>query len=225
MSVALIAALPREVSALVRGWERQEPATNVVVWTRGKAVVACAGMGAARVRLAVDAAMAATKVKELISVGLAGACTPALKAGDIVRAGVVIDGESGERYEIAEGHHVLVTTQSIANVQEKARLRAACFADAVDMEAAVVAKIGRERRVSFRAIKAISDAADFEIGGLNAFSTQDGQFREAAFALHAALRPAMWSRVIALGRNSNKALSSLTETLRGELDCYESRPE
>ena len=38
--------------------------------------------------------------------------------------------------------------------------------------------------------------------GLSQFATQDGQFREGAFALHAALRPAMWGKVIALGRNT-----------------------
>jgi hypothetical protein len=55
------------------------------------------------------------------------------------------------------------------------------------------------------------------------FSTAEGQFREAAFALHVALRPAMWSKVIALGRNSSKAVDALTEALRGELDWYRKR--
>ncbi len=46
----------------------------------------------------------------------------------------------------------------------------------------------------------------------------DGQFRETAFALHAALRPWMWGEVMKLGRNSAKALRSLGEALHAEID-------
>ena len=42
----------------------------------------------------------------------------------------------------------------------------------------------------FHAIKAISDEADFEVEGSRG-SLPEGQFREGAFALHAALRPAV----------------------------------
>ena len=45
MSIAIIAALPREVAALTKGWERRETAKHVFVWMRGEVVVACAGMG------------------------------------------------------------------------------------------------------------------------------------------------------------------------------------
>ena len=58
---AFIAALPREVSGLVKGWERRRIADGVVVYSNGEAVVACAGMGASRVALAVRAAMDALK--------------------------------------------------------------------------------------------------------------------------------------------------------------------
>ena len=57
---AIIAALPREVKPLVRGWTMRELAgQGSVVYTNGSAVVACAGMGAARAALAVQAARAA----------------------------------------------------------------------------------------------------------------------------------------------------------------------
>jgi adenosylhomocysteine nucleosidase len=220
---AIIAALPREVSALVKGWERRRLAGQVFVFTNGEAVVACAGMGAARVRLAVEAALAAMPVTDLVSVGLAGACDPKLRVGEIVRAGVVIDSGTGERFEEPEFRQVLVSTRAIASLGEKERLYATYAAAAVDMEAAAVARFARERGLGFRAIKAISDEADFEVEGLSRFATEDGQFREGAFAVHAALRPAMWGKVIALGRNSSAALAALTETLRGELDWYRRR--
>ena len=223
MKMGIIAALPREVSGLVKGWTRRELPGSVHLWMSGDAVVACAGMGAARAGVAVQAAIEAIQVNVLLSVGLAGACDPKLKVGEIVRAGVVMDARSGERYENSQFRSVLVSTGAIASVAEKARLRAMHQADAVDMEAAAVARLARVHGLEFRAIKAISDEADCEVEGLSRFSTVDGQFREGAFALQAALRPAMWGNVIALGRNSSKALRALTEVLRGELDWYRKR--
>jgi adenosylhomocysteine nucleosidase len=220
---AFIAALPREVSGLVKGWERRRIADGVVVYSNGEAVVACAGMGASRVALAVRAAMDAMKVTELISVGLAGACDPALDVGAIVRAGVVVDARTGERFENPQHEQVLVSTDAIASVREKARLHASYHADAVDMEAAAVARLARANGLGFHAIKAISDDAEFELAGLARFADEEGYFREAAFALYVALRPVLWSKSIALGRNGSKAVGALTEALRGELDWYGKR--
>jgi adenosylhomocysteine nucleosidase len=223
MTVGIIAALPREVSSLVQGWKRRQSTSGVVVYTDGRAVVACAGMGAARAELAVQAAMATMPLTDLLSVGLAGACDVNLHVGEIVRAGVVIDIGTGERFSESQYAQVLVSSTTIASVSEKARLRSLYRADAVDMEAAAVGRIAKAHGLAFRAIKAISDEADFEIAELSRFATEDGQFREGAFAVHAALRPAQWGRVIALGRNSSKALAALTNALRGELDWYRQR--
>ncbi|HEY5056471.1 MAG TPA: phosphorylase [Acidobacteriaceae bacterium] len=226
---AIIAALPREVAALVKGWGRRPvghdiAARNVFVWTRSDAVVAVAGMGAARVALACEAAIAAAPVTRLISAGLAGACDPALRVGDILRASVVIDAKTGERFEAtgSDKSAVVVTGAAIASVREKMRLREAYGAAAVEMEAATVARIAQAHGLAFRAVKAISDEAGFAMEGLERFATSDGQFREGAFAVHAALRPRMWGPVMALGRNSARAIhaltGTLTEALRTEID-------
>jgi len=220
---AIIAALPREVSALVKGWECRRLPGNIVVYTKGQAVVACAGMGAARAALAAEAAMAAMPVTALLSAGLAGACDPSLLVGEVVRAGLVIDEKSGEQFTGSLFKQVLLTTPAIAGVREKRRLYASYAASAVDMEAATVARLARAHGLDFQAIKAISDEADFEIDGLARFATRDGQFREAAFALHTALRPRLWSKAVALARNSSRALAALTEALNVELEWYKER--
>jgi adenosylhomocysteine nucleosidase len=220
---AIIAALPREVSALVKGWARQQIPGRVVVYSNGDAVVACAGMGAGRAALAVEAAMATMAVTSLISAGLAGACNSALRVGEIVRAGNIIDSRTGEKFSNSRFRQVLVTADAIASVREKARLHASYAAEAVDMEASSVARLAQAHGLEFEAIKAISDEADFELEELARFTTPDGRFRDMAFALHAAVRPAMWGKVIALGRNSTKALSALTAALEAELDWYRSR--
>jgi len=193
------------------------------VYSNGDTVVACAGMGAARATLAVEAAMAAMPVTVLISAGLAGACDPALRVGEIVRAGIVIDSRTGERFESPQFKQTLVTADAIASVREKSRLHASYGAAAVDMEAATVARLALAHGLGFRAIKAISDEAGFEMDSLSRFATADGQFREAAFVLHTALRPQLWGKAMTLARNSSKALASLTAALQAELDLYRSR--
>jgi adenosylhomocysteine nucleosidase len=177
-------------------------------------------MGAERAKLAVEAAVAAMPVTALISAGLAGACDIDLPVGAILRAGTVIDAHTNERFEASGGSEVLVSCDKIASVLEKSQYFNLYRADAVDMEAAAVARLAQQYKLEFRAIKAISDEADFDVQSLSRFATPEGQFREAAFALQTALQPWMWAKAIALGRNSSKALKALTGALRAELDWY-----
>lgn len=221
--VGIIAALPREIKPLVHGWKEERVAGRIHVYTKDSVVVACAGMGPARATLAVDAAMAAKPIAALLSVGLAGACDSALRVGEIVRAGVVVDAKSGERYSDSHYRQVLVSVQTVAGAKEKQRLYESYGASAVDMEAATIARLAEVRGVSFRAIKAISDEADFEMEGLTRFATHDGQFRDAAFAAYAAVRPRLWPKVAALARNSNRAVEALTRELQSILDLYQAR--
>jgi adenosylhomocysteine nucleosidase len=214
---AIIAALPREIKALVRGWQEHRLPGKVTAYTNDFAVVACAGMGAERATLAVQAALSLKPVTSLLSVGLAGACDPQLHVGDIVRAGVVIDSRTGERFSNLLFKQILITASTIAGSKEKQRLYASYQASAVDMEAATVARLAEAHHLSFRAIKAISDEAAFEMQELAQFATEDGQFREAAFAAHSVLRPQLWPKLFALAGNSKRALQALTTELESQL--------
>jgi adenosylhomocysteine nucleosidase len=220
---AIIAALPREVSHLVRGWRAQKLPNRIIVYTNDFAVVACAGMGSARAALALEAAMAVKPITALLSVGLAGACDPALQVGDIVRAGVVVDTRSGERYNNSQFKQVLVSAPAIASVREKRRLYESYGASAVDMEAATIARIAQAHGLYFQAIKAISDDATFELQELAHFATRNGQFREAAFAAYSVARPRLWPKLFHLAGNSKRAVQSLTAELQGQLDWYKQR--
>ncbi len=220
---AIIAALPREVKHLVRGWRAQRLPNDIVVYTNDFAVVACAGMGPQRATLAVQAALAAKPVTALLSVGLAGACDPALRVGDIVHAGVVIDAQTGERHSIPRYDQILVSTPTIASVKEKQRLYESYLASAVDMEAATVARIAQGHSLPFHAIKVISDDANFELEELSQFATQNGQFREAAFAAYSVVRPRLWPKLIKLAQNSKLAVQSLTAELQSQLDWYKEK--
>jgi len=217
--VAIIAALPREINGLVRGMSPDAALLRrgIHLYQANGAVVVAAGMGEERAAIAVEAALAASTANVLISIGLAGACTPHLSAGDMTEATLVIDAKTGERFatdSTADHPCVLVTTEAIASIQEKARLAASYEASLVDMEASTVARLARAHGLGFRAIKAISDAHDFEFASLARFVGKHGTFRTGAFALYTALRPHHWTKTARLGRDSNRALSKLHAVLR-----------
>ena len=217
--IAIIAALPREIAALVRGTRADASLMRDGVWLyrlEGDVVVA-AGMGAERVAFAVEAAFAAGDVGMLISTGLAGGCAPGVVAGSVMEANVVVDVRTGERFasSVVGGAGVtLATATTIASVQEKAWLAESYGAALVDMEAATVARLALAKGVGFRAIKGVSDGYDFELSALAKFEGERGSFRTGAFALHTAVRPWMWARAMELGRGSAKALAGLDEALR-----------
>ena len=219
MKSAIIAALPRELAGLVQGWSAVEgQRRHVRMFRQGAALAVSAGIGPDRAALAVEAALADGGVGCLISVGLAGACDPGLRVGEVLRFGSVVDARSGERLAAESGRQeVLVSSNVIAAPEEKARLRASYGAAAVDMEAATVARLARAQGLEFRAIKAISDEADFKMPELRPYMTSEGQFQEYRFAAYTAVHPGSWRAAIALGRNSARAVVALTRELEREL--------
>lgn len=218
--IAIIAALPREIAALVRGTKADASLIKDGVWLYRLegAVVVAAGMGAERAAIAVEAALSVGDVRVLISTGLAGGCAPGGVAGSVMEAGVVVDVRTGERFvsEVESGV-TLATSGTIASVHEKARLAESWGAALVDMEAATVARLALAKGMGFRAIKGVSDGYDFELGALAKFEGERGSFRTGAFAAYTAVRPWTWGKAMELGRGSAKALKGLDEVLRGVL--------
>ena len=217
--IAIIAALPREISGLIRG-SRPDPELRkhgVHLYRFDDVIVAAAGMGSSRVTLALEAALRIEGIELIVSTGLAGSCSPEIRAGEVIEATTVVDAKTGERFPCvaSDTERVLVTTGTIAGIREKARLRESYNAALVDMEAATVARLARARGLRFRAIKGISDAHDFEMESMSRFADARGHFRTGAFALHTALRPQAWSSAMRLGRESNRALTKLWTELRG----------
>jgi hypothetical protein len=132
----------------------------------------------------------------------------------------VINAGDSTRSDTGSGNGNMVSTATIADAQQKIRLRQAYGARAVDMEAAAVAQGAQARGVAFGAIKAISDAADFELPAMDRYVTPEGKFRSGAFAAHIALRPWLWGKTLALARNSSKASRALCDALERYLCEY-----
>jgi len=217
--IAMVAALEREVRPLVKGWRRVEREyldRRFKFFESGQAVLVCGGIGAETARRATEAVIALYRPELVQSVGFAGALDPALRVGEIFSPSRVIDARDGSRVEIATGRGVLVSAALIAGPEQKLKLAESYGAQAVDMEAAAVARGAQASGVRFMAVKAISDESSFAMPAMDRFIGGDGQFRTLSFVTFAGFRPWLWPRVIHLGRNGAKA----SRALCAELDRY-----
>jgi adenosylhomocysteine nucleosidase len=224
--IAIVAAMEREVRPLIRNWKVRTIEHSgrryrlfESVLENGSTFLICGGIGADAARRATEAIICEVKPRRVISVGFAGALDSALKVGDVLEPRTVINAADGARTEIPWGEGILVTSATIAEEDEKARLAKSYNAIAVDMEAAAVARGAAARGVEFAAVKAISDGADFSMPAkMERFVATDGTFRSAKFAGHVVLRPWLWASTIALARNSAKASRPLCDALASYLD-------
>ena len=223
--VAIIAAMERELAPLVRGWKRATLSSGERTFTLFESdgvLAVVAGMGCKNAEQAARAAVRQYRPSLLISAGLAGALIRSLKAGSVFTPGVVVDAADGAEYRcVADGNHVsggiLVSSGEIAGAEAKRELVTRFHGLVVDMEAAGVARVAQQEQVGFRCVKAISDEADFAMPPMAGFIAADGAFQSGRFAAWAAVRPWQWARVIALARNSKRAIMALCDRLRNDL--------
>jgi nucleoside phosphorylase len=215
--IAIVAALEREVSGLIKDCRRvrgEHQGRDFIFFHLDEMIIVCGGIGTEAARRAAEAVIALYHPMLLLSVGFAGALDATLQGGDIFSPGIVIDARDGSRFEIDGGKGLLVTFMEVASSQQKATLSQAYGAQAVDMEAAAVATAARAHGLQFSATKVISDGLDFEMPQMARFIGSQGEFRTASFALFVALRPWLWQRVAILARNSHKAATRLAAHLK-----------
>lgn len=228
--IAIVAALEREVWPLVENWrvvEHEYESVRLNFFERGdEAVVVVGGIGAEPARRAAEAAITLYQPTVVQSVGFAGALDRSLRVGEIFSPASVVDARDGSRTNLGNGSGVLLSFSSIAKVEQKSKLSAAYGAQAIDMEAAAVARSADAHGIEFRATKVISDEFDFEMPAMNRFVGNGGRFRAGKFLLFAAARPWLWAKVIALARRSAKAANALCRELdRQRRAQWERAPE
>ena len=214
--VAIIAALEREVRGLTKNWsvrERQHEGRRFRFFERDSVVLVCGGIGADAARRATEAAIALYHPLRVQSVGFAGALDPALKVGKIFVPERVIDASDGSSMETHTGAGVLVTFKAVAGAEQKSNLATAYGAQAVDMEAAAVARGASAHGVGFSAVKAISDEAGFDFPDMDRFAGNDGRFLQTKFLIHVGIHPRLWSRVFKLAANAANAAKALCAEL------------
>ena len=224
--IAIVAALERELDPLVKNWRRtlvEHEGRPFTFYESSYAVVVCAGIGAEAARRAAQAIIVRYAPKIIISAGVAGALVPELKVGETIFPAAVVDTQDGSRQETAIptspvantalGRTIVVSSPEIARKEQKARLAKSYAAHAVDMEGAAVARAAQAHNLPFLAIKAISDEYDFDLPGVEKF-IRNAEFQTARFAIHVALRPWLWLRVLRLAHNTRVASENLCAWLR-----------
>lgn len=214
--VAIVAALEREVRPLVRDWqvkEKEYEGRRFRFFEKNECTLVCGGIGAEPARRAAEAVLAIYRPKVIYSAGFAGALEAGLTAGTIVQPHRLVNAADGSSVSLDCGEGVLVSFGSVANPEQKVKLRDSFGAQAVDMEAAAVARAAELRGAEFAVVKAISDEWDFDFPSMERFVDSNGRFLEARFALFAAVRPWLWREVGRLARNSNRASLALCQWL------------
>ena len=215
--IALVAALEREVWPLVRSWrlvDREYGGRCFRFFEAANRVAVCGGMGAEAARRATEAVIMLYQPAVVQSVGFAGALDNGLRIGQVLEPRYIVDASDGSRVDTGSGIGTLVSFASVAGKAQKARLATAYGAQAVDMEAAAVARGTQAHGLRFAAVKVVSDDLGLPVPDMERFTDRDGRLREWAFAVHAALRPWLWFTVICLGRNSSKASHALSQHLK-----------
>lgn len=214
-------AMEQEVRPLLRNWHRREVgatgesgARRLKVFESENDVLIVGGIGAKAAARAARMVLDLGQARALVSAGSAGALTPELKVGDVFRPATVIDADTGKRFTVQGGRGTLVTAKEILGPGEKKELASRFPAEAVDMEAAAVATVARERGVVFMAIKSISDELDFALPPMGQFVDAEGQFHTGRFLGYVAVRPRWWGVVNRMAADSERAAGALSEAIK-----------
>ena len=239
--IAIIAALPAELTPLVKGWTRVAATKSMHHWQRdtirkngepARWIAVCAGIGCAAATRAFAAAEKDGPLSAVISIGWAGALTAAACPGTGLAVGWVVNAQTGERFDLTSKQSTrtepaintvgLITASRVADVSEKARLAAAYpGAEIVDMEAATIARLATMRNIPAYCFKGVSDGIEDQLPDLNPFIDSQGQFQTARFVTSVALKPQYWSTLRAFGANSKAAAQALSVTVGKFLDEYD----
>ena len=212
---AIITALEREVKSIVKSWhttEREHEGHTWRIYNRGDVWLVSGGIGAEAGRRAAEAMVTLCQPDVLISLGFAGALEPDLKVGDLFVPRYARDVRDNSLADTESGSGTLVSLNFIASAEQKAKLRQAYAAQAVDMEAAAVAHVAQAHGLRFMAVKAISDDKNFDMPDLNHF-VRNGEFSAARFVVHFVFRPWLWPQVMRLAKNSAQAAKTLSSWL------------
>jgi nucleoside phosphorylase len=219
----IVAADRREFACFEPARWHLERAPMGIRWSaagvrKGTAVLLAAnGPGTSNALAALEAATLAATITAVISTGFVGGLAPELRVGDVFLAETVLEFGSGVEYSVRLPECAkpaprgrLVTVDSVAqDAATKARL-CQTGADAVDMEAAALARAAQARQLPFYCVRAVSDDArtSFEIN-FNAARRPNGTFSGWRVAAQAGLSRRRWRHLMDLKRASELASRNL----------------
>ncbi|MDH3257806.1 MAG: hypothetical protein OEM27_09320 [Nitrospinota bacterium] len=234
--IAIIGAIKDEIAGIKQEMQIIDtlrwPTGNAFVgeWQGVPIVLVRSGMGRDRARRALVEIAEKWELKEVISIGYAGALDPSLEVGDLVVADQVIEVDSShpdgeiKRFSLdkdifsttaAVNGRILLTVDRVAAMpQEKKALRDQYSAVAVDMETSALAREAQARNLSFISVRAITDTADQELIDCSHLVAEDGDVSKLKAGWHVLTHPGDLKGMIELGQHAKIATANLTEFLK-----------
>ncbi len=243
--IAIIGAIKDEIA----GIKKEMQMTHTLSWQTGNAfvgewrgvpiVLVRSGMGRERARRALVEIADKWDLKEVISIGYAGALDPSLEVGDLVVADKVVGMDSAgpaeemktysldkEIFNTTEAvrQRILLTVDRIAATpQEKKELREKYSAVAVDMETSALAEEAQTRNLPFISVRAITDTADQELIDCSHLVAENGDVSKLKASWHVLTHPGDLKGMIDLGKQAKLATANLTEFLRQYFEIKEKK--
>lgn len=234
--IAIIGAIKDEIA----GIKHEMRITDTLRWPTGNAfagewqgvplVLVRSGMGRDRARRALMEVAGRYSLKEVISIGYAGALDPTLEVGDLVVADTVVaedssrPDETAKRYSLnkevfnivagVRGRVLLTVDRVAATPEEKKRLREQYSAVAVDMETSALAGEAEARGLAFISVRAITDTADQALIDCSHLVGENGDVSKVKAGWHVLTHPGDLKGMIALGQHAKIATANLTEFLK-----------
>ena len=221
MTTGIVVALPEELSTLTS----KNINKGCCVFITDGIVLAYSGAGANNARVASEL-LIAKGATQLISWGCAAALSETLKPGDLVLADTLTDTEDTQFGIHPDWHsyaknllsatleiHVgsLAECHSIvANGKDKKHLHTQTGAVALDMESIAIAKVARQHKLPFLAIRAIADPVNMDLPkAINYSLNNEGDIVLGKLLLFVALHPTELPGLIKLGLHFNAAKNTL----------------
>ena len=124
-NVAIVAAMEREIAPLVKNWlavTRQYADRSFKFFEKPPVVLVCGGIGSEASRRAAEAIINLYHPATIISAGFAGGLDAKLKIAEMLSPRHVIDAGDGSRTDSGVGEGVLISFESVADVDQKAKL-------------------------------------------------------------------------------------------------------
>ncbi len=240
--IAIIGAIKDEIAGIKNQMQITDtlrlPTGNALVgeWQGVPIVLVRSGMGRDRARRALVEVAERYDLKEIISIGYAGALDPSLEVGDLIVADKVIKMDSSHPDEGVKSYslnkeifnstaalrgRILLTVDHVAATpQEKKNLREKYSAVAVDMETSALAEEAQARNIPFISVRAITDTAVQELIDCSYLVEEDGEVSKLKAGWHVLTHPGDLKGMIDLGQHAKIATANLTEFLR---QYFESR--
>lgn len=173
------------------------------------------GMGAARARRAMQAALARIRPRLVLSCGFAGGLNPELQSGDVLFQSEKSDELDAALEKAGARRGRFYCASGIASTaSQKRALREQTGADAVEMESEAIREVSRSLGLPCVTIRAISDAADEDLPlDFNLLLDANQNLRLGKLAAALALSPGKIPGLLRLRRSTRQAARRLAGVL------------